>query len=133
MSPQPQAGPSSHPQPAPVPYEIDNGRIKLLETIGSGAYGVVWLGADAYREGWCPRAVKAIRRTGLDARQRHFQDRELALHAQASAHPGIVAMDRIVEEGDNTYVVMEYGQDGDLFGMICDKRRVSLSLFKLYM
>jgi serine/threonine protein kinase len=129
MSPN-EAGPSTHPQPAPAPHYIDDGHLELVHVIGTGAYGVVWFGVDRRNcvyPHWVPRAVKAIRRTGLDARQKQFQDRELDLHRKASGHPGIVAMDRIVTEGDNTYVVMEFGNEGDLFGMICDRKRVSLS------
>lgn len=34
-------------------------------------------------------------------------------------------MDRIIEDGDFLYVVMDYGEEGDLFAMITDKQRVS--------
>jgi hypothetical protein len=34
-------------------------------------------------------------------------------------------MDRLVEEGDYLYVVMDFGEDGDLFAMITDRQRVS--------
>lgn len=119
-----EAGPS---HPVNVPHFIDDGYIQLLEVIGTGAYGVVWLGVDSRYEEPVYRAVKALRRTGLDSRQRHFQRRELALHRLASRHPSVIAMDRIVLEGDNAYVVMDYGEDGDLFGMICEQKRVSMT------
>jgi hypothetical protein len=31
----------------------------------------------------------------------------------------------MLEEGDWIFMVMEYAPEGDLFGMICDKQRVS--------
>lgn len=127
MSPINEAGPSQpHPSPAPTPRFIDEGYLELVEIIGTGAYGVVWLGIDCRYGTPVYRAIKAIRRSGLDERQKQFQRRELALHRRASQHPSIVAMDRIVLEGDNTYVVMDYGNNGDLFAMICERRRVSL-------
>lgn len=115
---------SSHPA-AGSPRFIDNGRIELVSVIGTGAYGVVHVGVDASVNPPCYRAVKCLRRHGLDARQRHFQRREIALHRLASAHSSIVTMDRLVEEGDYLYVVMDFGEDGDLFAMITDRQRVS--------
>ncbi|GFZ48962.1 Negative regulator of sexual conjugation and meiosis [Saitozyma sp. JCM 24511] len=113
---------SSHPA-AGSPRFIDNGRIELVSVIGTGAYGVVHVGVDASVNPPCYRAVKCLRRHGLDARQRHFQRREIALHRLASAHSSIVTMDRLVEEGDYLYVVMDFGEDGDLFAMITDRQR----------
>jgi hypothetical protein len=106
---------------------IDGGNIELISVIGTGAYGVVYLGIDT--KYGCPiyRAVKCLQRNGLDPRQRHFQRREIALHGLASHHPSIVTMDRLIEEGEYLYVIMEYGDEGDLFGMITDRQRVSCS------
>lgn len=113
---------------APIPSSpqyIDNGFIELVSVIGTGAYGVVYLGVDTRYAQPVYRAVKCLRRTGLDARQRHFQRREIALHRLASAHSSIITMDRLIEEGEFLYVVMDYGEEGDLFSMITDKQRVS--------
>jgi serine/threonine protein kinase len=106
---------------------IDDGNIELTHVIGTGAYGVVYLGTDRHPvlDVEVPRAVKCLRRHGLDARQKHFQRREIALHRLASAHPSIITMDRIVEDGERIYVIMDYGDEGDLFAMITDKQRVS--------
>lgn len=118
---------TSHPA-AGSPRYIDDGYIELLSVIGTGAYGVVYLALDGrYRQ---PdgqptlRAVKCLRRYGLDERQRHFQRREIALHRLASGHPSIITMNRLLEEGDWVYMVMDYGDEGDLFAMIIDKQRV---------
>ncbi|WRT65228.1 uncharacterized protein IL334_002171 [Kwoniella shivajii] len=106
-----------------LPLLIDNGTLELTSVIGTGAYGVVYLAVDYKYAQPLWRAVKCLRRHGLDSRQRHFQRREIALHRLASAHPSIIAMDRMIEEGDNVYVVMEFGDEGDLFAMITDKQR----------
>ncbi|KAK4685765.1 hypothetical protein P7C73_g4375, partial [Tremellales sp. Uapishka_1] len=106
-----------------TPRFIDSGLIELVQVIGTGAYGVVYLGVDIRYEVPVYRAVKCLKRDGLDARQRHFQQREIALHRLASHHPSIVTMDRIVEEGEFLYVVMDYGDEGDLFAMITDQQR----------
>ena len=74
------------------------------------------------------RAIKCLPRHGLDARQRHFQRREIALHRMACAHPSIVSLDKVIEDEEHIFVIMDYGEDGDLFAMITDKQRVSLDV-----
>ncbi|ORY24118.1 kinase-like domain-containing protein, partial [Naematelia encephala] len=106
-----------------LPRMIDNGRVELHGTIGTGAYGQVYLAIDRRYSQPAWRAVKCLRRNGLDARQKHFQRREIALHRLASSHPSIVHMDRLIEDGEHLYVVMDYGEEGDLFAMITDKQR----------
>ncbi|KIR58322.1 RAN protein kinase [Cryptococcus bacillisporus CA1873] len=105
------------------PQFIDGGFIELVAVIGTGAYGVVYLAVDSRYPQPVYRAIKCMRRSGLDERQKHFQRREMGLHRLASGHPSIITMDRIFEEGDYIYVVMDYGDEGDLFSMITDKKR----------
>ncbi|OCF59317.1 RAN protein kinase [Kwoniella mangroviensis CBS 10435] len=116
------ASTSTHPAGG-LPRIIDNGCLELTSVIGTGAYGVVYLAIDYKYSQPLWRAVKCLRRHGLDSRQKHFQRREIALHRLASAHPSIIAMDRMIEEDDNVYVVMEFGEEGDLFAMITDQQR----------
>lgn len=106
------------------PRYIDDGYVRLVSVIGNGAYGVVFYAID-YRYGVpIKRAVKQLRRHGVDERQRRFQMREINLHRRASSHPSIIHMDRLIEEHDCVYVVMDYGDEGDLFAMITEKQRV---------
>lgn len=105
-----------------VPRFIDNGHIELCSEIGRGAYGVVFLAIDSKYGAPVYRAVKCLKRVH-DERQRHFQRREIALHRLASSHSSIVAMDRLIEEGNFTYVVMDFGEGGDLFSMITERQR----------
>jgi len=108
-------------------HRIDCQRLELVSILGYGAYGVVYRAVDVssgYRSSRSRQyAVKCLNTSGLDARQRQFQRRELALHQLASEHPNVVAMHRIVEEGDLIYVIMDYCEDGDLFGMITERQR----------
>jgi serine/threonine protein kinase len=68
-----------------------------------------------------PFAVKALTKNGLDARQKRFQQREIALHLKASAHPNVVSLVKIVETSDCTFVIMEYCPEGDLFTNITER------------
>jgi serine/threonine protein kinase len=108
-------------------HRIDSARLELVSILGYGAYGVVYRAVDVSRGYRSSRArqyaVKCLTTSGLDSRQRQFQRRELALHQLASEHPHVVAMRRIVEEGDSIYVIMDYCENGDLFGMITERQR----------
>jgi serine/threonine protein kinase len=113
-----------------VGHTIDHGRLELLSILGLGAYGVVYLAIDLHAPTPVYLAVKCLLRTGLDSRQKHFQRREIALHQLASRHPGVVTLHMVIEEGDYAFVVLDFCDEGDLFGMITEKQRVSLSLLR---
>lgn len=94
-------------------------RLQLTGILGVGAYGVVYTAVDIHTH--IPYAVKALNKLGLDSRQRQFQQREMDLHAQASAHPNVVSMLKIMDTPDTTFVVLEYCPEGDLFTNITDR------------
>lgn len=108
---------------------IDDGRLELVSVLGVGAYGVVYLAVDVRARARNPRgpnpfvAVKCLARTGLDARQRHFQRREIALHQLASGHPNIAGVHKVIEEDKFIFVVLDYCPGGDLFVMITENQR----------
>ncbi|WWC64113.1 uncharacterized protein I303_106720 [Kwoniella dejecticola CBS 10117] len=106
-----------------IGHRIDNGRLEFLSTLGVGAYGVVYLAVDLHAPRPVYLAVKCLLRAGLDSRQRHFQRREIALHQLASRHPNVVTLHKVIEEGDYIFVVMDFCDEGDLFGMITEKQR----------
>lgn len=89
------------------------GRLELTSILGIGAYGVVYTALDIHTN--IPYAVKALTKTGLDARQRRFQQREIRLHHRASLHPNVVSLVRILDSPDCTFVVIEFCPEGDLF------------------
>lgn len=101
-------------------------RLQFLHTLGSGAYGVVHLAKDVLTG--IQYAVKVLNKftangLPLDARQQYFQQTEMQLHYEASAHPNIVSLLRILDVADCTYVVMEYCPEGDLFLNITERGR----------
>ncbi|KAF2133371.1 Pkinase-domain-containing protein [Dothidotthia symphoricarpi CBS 119687] len=95
------------------------GRLSLTSVLGVGAYGVVYTAVDIQTN--IPYAVKALNKLGLEPRQRKFQQREIQLHHQASAHPNVVSLVKIMDAPDCTYVVMEYCPEGDLFSNITEQ------------
>ncbi|RPA93007.1 kinase-like protein [Choiromyces venosus 120613-1] len=95
------------------------GRLELTGILGVGAYGVVYTAVDIFT--CTPFAVKSLSKIGLDARQKRFQQREIALHHKASAHPNVVSLVKILDTADCTFVIIEYCPEGDLFTNITER------------
>lgn len=93
--------------------------MQLTGILGVGAYGVVYTALDIQTN--TPYAVKALNKIGLEPRQQKFQQREIQLHHQASAHPNVVSLVKIMDAPDCTYVVIEYCPEGDLFSNITEQ------------
>lgn len=111
--------------------------LEFVSVLGLGAYGVVYLARDiAARPSPYPTsrahpelgnlplyAVKCLNKVGLDVRQRSFQQREINLHYAASQHPNVATLYNVIDDETCTYVVLEFCDEGDLFGMITDRQR----------
>jgi serine/threonine protein kinase len=100
------------------------GKLQLTDILGTGAYGVVYLAVDV--KTGVRYAVKCLSKfnangTPLDRRQVAFQAREIRLHYQASAHPNVVSMLKIVDDPECIYVILEYCPEGDLFYNITER------------
>lgn len=101
-----------------------DGKLQLTKVLGTGAYGVVYGAVDIHTR--VQYAVKCLSKfnadgTPLDRRQYAFQKREIRLHYEASDHPNVVSMLRIVDQPDCIYVVLEYCPEGDLFYNITER------------
>ena len=95
-----------------------DGWLELTSVLGIGAYGVVYTAVDINTR--TRYAVKALNKVGLDSRSRRFQQREIQLHIEASNHPNVVSLVRIMESADCTFVVLEFCPEGDLFSSITE-------------
>lgn len=133
---------SSHSQNL-IGHRIDNSTVayksvlEFISVLGLGAYGVVYLARDiAARPSAFPSsrahphlgnqplyAVKCLNKVGLDTRQRNFQRREILLHGMASEHGNVVTLHNVIEEETCIYVVLQFCDEGDLFGMITERQR----------
>lgn len=92
--------------------------LQLTTILGVGAYGVVYTAVDINTN--IPYAVKALNKIGLDSRARQFQKREIQLHHEASLHPNVVSLVKIMDSHDCTFVVLEFCPEGDLFSSITE-------------
>ncbi|OCK89019.1 Pkinase-domain-containing protein [Cenococcum geophilum 1.58] len=121
MLPTPPASPTLNGFSAPEERlgQVLAGWLQLTGILGVGAYGVVYTAVDIQTN--IPYAVKALNKLGLEPRQRKFQQREIQLHHQASVHPNVVSLVRIMDSPDCTYVVIEYCPEGDLFSNITER------------
>lgn len=87
--------------------DIITGRYKLLQKLGDGGMGDVFLAEDLQLARQV--AIKTIRhelKENVEVRQR--VDRECNLHATLGVHPNIVALHDRLEDNDNIFLVMEY-------------------------
>ena len=81
--------------------EIDGGRYRAIRRLGTGGTGVVYQAVDGVLGRTV--AIKALRDTiSLDLLRREGQS------LARLNHPNVVALFDLVEEGGNTYLVMEY-------------------------
>ncbi|KAI0088829.1 kinase-like domain-containing protein [Irpex rosettiformis] len=105
---------------------LDCGRYKLLQVLGTGAYGVVYRAIDLKTASSAGSPVQVAIKI-LD--KRCFNDaaaerarREVVLHHFVSEHPNVVTMQHAFEDAMFVYIVMDYCPGGDLFSRIADDK-----------
>nr|OQO27462.1 hypothetical protein B0A51_06546 [Rachicladosporium sp. CCFEE 5018] len=107
---------------SPLDHRIGStigGYIQLVDVLGIGAYGTVYEARNVVTG--AQYAVKALNKSGLDQRQRKFQQREIELHYLASQHDSVVSMHKVIDGPECTFVVLEYCPEGDLFTKITEE------------
>ncbi len=91
------------------------GKYEILQTLGAGAMGIVYLGYDAAIERRV--AVKTIRKDQIGqaaSAEVSARFRREAMAAGRLTHPGIVAVYDFGEDDSIAYIVMEYAPGVDL-------------------
>lgn len=88
---------------------IDNYSIQLVSIIGSGSYGVVYLGRYVYTNRYY--AIKCV----VD---NPISENEISMHSALSGHSNILTLEKVVRERNFAFIIMEYATHGDLFSSI---------------
>ncbi|KAI8973665.1 kinase-like domain-containing protein [Mycotypha africana] len=91
---------------------------QLLEVLGHGAYGCLFLGQSLQDHAYV--AIKVLSTSGLDDQQRSLQQLEIDIQTSLNKHPHILALYHTIEtkKDDYLYMVMELCDGGDLFDFV---------------
>jgi serine/threonine protein kinase len=88
---------------------------QLLEVLGHGAYGCLFLGQSVKNNNYV--AVKVLTKSGLDLQQLQLQQLEIDIQTSLK-HPNLLALHRVIQDTDYIYMVMELCDQGDLFDFV---------------
>ncbi|KAL1943942.1 hypothetical protein VTO73DRAFT_3760 [Trametes versicolor] len=108
-----------------VGHSIDQGRLKLVGTIGSGSNGVIFLAEDTTSGSGSPPtqyAVKCVVRAEKGSRRYTLQRQEIHFHQILSSHPNVVTLHRVIEDKFYVFLVLDYCPGGDLFTFLSSSR-----------
>ena len=97
---------------------VDNGRLKLIQVLGSGGFGVVYKAIDKSGPTLRYCAAKCLRATASDREQLKRYDLEIYLHQKVSDHENILTFHRVFRDGNFLFLVLELCDGGDLFNAI---------------
>ena len=86
--------------------EILNGRYEILKSVGFGGMAEVYLAKDVLLDRKI--AVKVLRKKFLDNKNQLEQFKREARSAARLIHPSIVTIYDVCDEGDISYILMEY-------------------------
>lgn len=99
--------------------------LRLLEVLGTGAYGVVYLAHNTTPgRGDYPAfyAVKCLLKYEEGSQLAANQEREILYHKLVSHHPNIITLHEVIHEEHFTFLVMDFCLGGDLFSAITERQ-----------
>jgi tRNA A-37 threonylcarbamoyl transferase component Bud32 len=95
-------------------------RYTLLERLGAGAFGTVWLAHDEHLQREV--AIKRIARSSVDGREERRRARREAIAAARLSHPAIVALYEAGADEDAYYLVSEPVRGSSLAELFAARR-----------
>ncbi|XP_027045523.1 angiopoietin-1 receptor-like [Pocillopora damicornis] len=95
------------------PYQ----NIKLLNELGSGAFGVVYKGELLKRNGITPCAVKALKPTATEVERKDLFN-ELDIMVNVGHHPNLVNLIGACTQDDHLLVIIELAENGCLLDFL---------------
>ncbi|CAE6473498.1 unnamed protein product [Rhizoctonia solani] len=96
------------------------GGLRLGEVLGTGAFGVVYVGAGSQSSDNRPVAVKVLSAAGIGSERRRQIEHEMLYHSRVSEHPNVVTLHNVFVDQMAYYAVMDLHTDGDLFKCITE-------------
>jgi serine/threonine protein kinase len=99
-----------------APAQFIKDRYKIVTTINHGSFGVVSLAKDTWKKNALV-ALKCIHKQA-DSFAIDEAKEEIAIHERLGAHKNIAALIDHFETDDDTYLIMEYYPEGDLYEAI---------------
>jgi len=102
---------------------IVDGEYRLLEELGHGSYGCLFLGQNIKSGDYV--AVKVLTKVGLDDHQLGLQRSEIDIQSSLS-HPNIISLYRCFEDTTHIYIIMELCDQGDLFDHVVRDSEINL-------
>ncbi|KAG1050998.1 hypothetical protein G6F43_006767 [Rhizopus delemar] len=94
---------------------------QLLEILGHGAYGCLFLGQSLKDNSYV--AVKILAKSA-DLQQLQLQQLEMDIQSQLK-HPHLLALHRFIQDQDYLYMIMELCDQGDLFDFVIKDQEIN--------
>ncbi|KAI8384552.1 kinase-like domain-containing protein [Radiomyces spectabilis] len=91
------------------------GDYQLIEELGHGSYGCLFLGQSLRNNEYV--AVKVLSKQGLDHQQLQLQQLEIDIQSSLK-HPYLLGLHNVIQDDKYVYMVMDVCDQGDLFDYV---------------
>lgn len=106
--------------PVSMVDKVIDGDYELLEELGHGSYGCLYLGQSLVTNHYV--AIKVLSKLGLDQEELDLQQLEIDIQGSLQ-HPSLLGLERVIHEKDHVFMVMELCDQGDLFDFVMNDQQ----------